>query len=531
MPNSPTDSPRPIRRALISVSDKTGLAPFARELAARGVALVSTGGSARTLAEAGLAVTEVSEVTGFPEMLDGRVKTLHPAIHGGLLARRDRPDHLAALAEHGIGEIDLLVSNLYPFAATVASGADREACSENIDIGGPALIRGAAKNHEFVAVVTESADYGAVLAEMAANNGATSLELRRRLARKAYALTAAYDAAIALWFAKDEGVVFPETLVGAAELVEETRYGENPHQKAAFYRTGDKRPGVATARQLQGKELSYNNYADTDAAFELVAEFAEPAVAIIKHANPCGVAFGANLHEAWVKALACDPVSAFGGIVAVNRPLDLATAAAINEIFVEVVIAPEIQPSAAEILAQKRLVRVLIAGAMPDPKMEAWVTHDVSGGLLIQERDRVTATRDMLKVVTKRAPTDSEIADLLFADTVAKHVKSNAIVFARGGATVGIGAGQPTRVDSVKIAAAKPIASGRAAGLAEPPTRGAVVASDAFYPFADGLEAAIAAGATAAIQPGGSRRDAEVIAAADAAGIAMVFTGIRHFRH
>ena len=525
------DAPRPIRRALISVSDKTGLAPFVRELVARGVALVSTGGSARALREAGLPVTEVADVTGFPEMLDGRVKTLHPAIHGGLLARRDRPDHLAALAEHGIGEIDLLVSNLYPFAATVASGADRETCIENIDIGGPALIRGAAKNHEFVAVVTESADYGAVLAEMAANNGATSLALRRRLARKAYALTAAYDAAISLWFAKDEGVVFPETLVGAAELVEETRYGENPHQKAAFYRTGDKRPGVATARQLQGKELSYNNYADTDAAFELVAEFAEPAVAIIKHANPCGVALGANLHEAWVKALACDPVSAFGGIVAVNRPLDLATAAAINEIFVEVVIAPEIQPSAAEILAQKRLVRVLIAGAMPDPKMEAWVTHDVSGGLLIQERDRVTATRDMLKVVTKRAPTDSEIADLLFADTVAKHVKSNAIVFARGGATVGIGAGQPSRVDSVKIAAAKAIEMGRAAGLSEPPTRGSVVASDAFYPFPDGLEEAINAGATAAIQPGGSRRDAEVIAAADKAGIAMVFTGIRHFRH
>jgi phosphoribosylaminoimidazolecarboxamide formyltransferase / IMP cyclohydrolase len=530
MPTSPTDSPRPIRRALISVSDKSGIVEFARALVAQDVALISTGNSARTLAEAGLPVTEVAAVTGSPEMLEGRVKTLHPAIHGGLLARRDRPDHLATLAEHRIGEIDLLVSNLYPFAATVASGADREACVENIDIGGPALIRGAAKNHEFVTVVTDPADYELVLGEMA-ERGGTSLALRRLLARKAYALTAAYDAAIALWFAKDEGVTFPETLVGAARLVEETRYGENPHQRAAFYRTDEKRPGVATARQLQGKELSYNNYADTDAAFELVAEFAEPAVAIIKHANPCGVALGAGLHDAWVRALACDPVSAFGGIVAVNRRLDAATAAAIAEIFVEVVIAPEIEPGAAEILAQKRLVRVLAAGAMPDPKAEAWTTHDVSGGLLIQERDHVTATRDMLKVVTKRAPTETEITDLLFADTVAKHVKSNAIVFVKDGATVGIGAGQPSRVDSVKIAAAKAVEMGRAAGLSEPPTRGSVVASDAFYPFPDGLEAVIAAGATAAIQPGGSRRDDEVIAAADKAGIAMVFTGIRHFRH
>jgi phosphoribosylaminoimidazolecarboxamide formyltransferase / IMP cyclohydrolase len=525
-----SEGTRPIRRALISVSDKTGLVPFARELAARGVALVSTGGSARTLAEAGLPVTEVAEVTGFPEMLDGRVKTLHPAIHGGLLARRDRPDHLATLAEHGIGEIDLLVVNLYPFAATVASGGGRAECVENIDIGGPALIRGAAKNHEFVVVVTDPADYDVVLAELTVLGGA-GLALRRRLARKAYALTAAYDAAISLWFAKDEGVVFPETLVGAAELAEETRYGENPHQRAAFYRTGDKRPGVATARQLQGKELSYNNYADTDAAFELVAEFDEPAVAIIKHANPCGVALGGSLHEAWTRALACDPVSAFGGIVAVNRPLDAATAAAIAEIFVEVVIAPEAEPAACDALAKKSALRLLVAEAMPDPKAESWMTHDVAGGLLIQERDRLTATRDMLKVVTRRAPTEAEIADLLFADTVCKHVKSNAIVFVKDGATVGIGAGQPSRVDSVKIAAAKAAEMGRLAGLSEPPTRGSVVASDAFYPFADGLEAAIAAGATAAIQPGGSRRDDEVIAAADKAGIAMVFTGLRHFRH
>jgi len=529
MPTSPTS--RPIRRALISVSDKTGIVQFARALVARGIALISTGNSARTIAEAGLPVTEVADVTGVPEMLDGRVKTLHPAIHGGLLARRNRPDHLATLAEHGIGEIDLLVSNLYPFAATVASGAGREECVENIDIGGPALIRAAAKNHEFVTVVTAPADYDVVLGEMMAAGGATSLALRRGLARKAYALTAAYDSAIARYLEQDEGIEYPERLVGVAELVEVTRYGENPHQKAAFYRNEEQRAGVATARQLQGKELSYNNYADTDAAFELVAEFAEPAVAIIKHANPCGVALGAGLHAAWLRALACDPVSAFGGIVAVNRPLDAATAAAIAEIFVEVVIAPEVEPAASEILAQKRLVRLLVTGGMPDPKARGWMVHSLSGGLLIQERDRVTTTRDMLKVVTKRAPTDAEIADLMFADTVAKHVKSNAIVFAKDHATVGIGAGQPSRVDSVKIAAAKAVEMGRAAGLSEPPTRGSVVASDAFYPFADSLEAAIAAGATAAIQPGGSRRDAEIIAAADKAGIAMVFTGIRHFRH
>jgi phosphoribosylaminoimidazolecarboxamide formyltransferase/IMP cyclohydrolase len=463
-------------------------------------------------------------------MLDGRLKTLHPAIHGGLLARRDRPDHLGALAAHGIGEIDLLVANLYPFAQTVATGAGREACIENIDIGGPALIRGAAKNHEFVTVVTDPADYDAVLDEIASAGG-TTLDTRRRLARKAYALTAAYDAAISLWFAKDEGVTFPETLVGAATLAERTRYGENPHQRAAFYRTAEPRPGVATARQLQGKELSYNNYADTDAAYELVAEFAEPAVAIIKHANPCGAAIGGSLHEAWRKALACDPVSAFGGIVAVNRPLDAATAEAISQIFVEVIIAPQADPEACGVLARKSALRLLVAGALPDPKAESWTTHEVAGGLLVQERDRVTTTRDMLTVVTNRGPTEAEITDLLFADTVAKHVKSNAIVFARGGATVGIGAGQMSRVDSARIAVQKAAETAANAGLAEPPTHGSVVASDAFYPFADGLEEAIRAGATAASQPGGSRRDDEVIAAADAAGMAMVFTGIRHFRH
>ena len=525
-----TASPRPIRRALISVSDKEGLVPFARELAGRGIVLISTGGSARALTAAGLAVSEVSAVTGFPEMLDGRVKTLHPAIHGGLLARRDRPEHRAALAEHGIAEIDLLLCNLYPFAATVASGAGREECIENIDIGGVALIRAAAKNHEFVAVVSDPADYPAVLGEIAASGG-VSHATRRSLARRAYAMTAAYDAAVAAWFARDEGIAFPETLVVAARLAEVTRYGENPHQAAALYRTDDPRPGVATARQLQGKELSYNNYADTDAAFELVAEFAEPAVAIIKHANPCGVATGASLRAAWDKALICDPVSAFGGIVALNRPLDAATAEAIAQIFVEVVIAPAADPEACEILARRSALRLLVADGMPDPRGAGLTLRSLAGGLLVQERDRVAAGREALKVVTRRAPSEAEIADLLFADTVAKHVKSNAIVFAKGGATVGIGAGQPSRVDSARIAVMKAAEMGRAAGLPEPPTRGAVVASDAFYPFADGLEEAIKAGATAAIQPGGSRRDTEVIAAADAAGIAMVFSGVRHFRH
>jgi len=521
---------RPIRRALISVSDKEGLVKFARELAARGIALVSTGGSARTLAEAGLPVSEVATVTGFPEMLDGRVKTLHPAIHGGLLARRDRPDHVAALGAHGIAEIDLLVCNLYPFAATVVSGAGREACIENIDIGGPALIRAAAKNHEFVTVVADPADYAAVLGELAASGG-IGLDLRRHLARKAYALTAAYDAAIASWFARDEGVAFPETLVVSGRLAEETRYGENPHQRAALYRTDEKRPGVASARQVQGKELSYNNYGDTDAAFELVAEFGPPAVAIIKHANPCGAAVATSLRAAWDKALACDPISAFGGIVALNRPIDAATADAIAQLFVEVVIAPDAEPAALAILARKSALRLLLTGGLPDPKAAGWTLRSVAGGLLVQERDRISVGADALKIVTRRAPTAAEIADLLFADTVAKHVKSNAIVFARGGATVGIGAGQMSRVDSVRIAAMKAAEAGANAGLPEPATRGSVVASDAFYPFADGIEEAIKAGATAAIQPGGSRRDPEVIAAADAAGIAMVFTGLRHFRH
>jgi phosphoribosylaminoimidazolecarboxamide formyltransferase / IMP cyclohydrolase len=522
---------RPIARALLSVSDKTGLVPFARALAAMGVQLVSTGGTARVLAEAGLPVADVAAVTGFPEMLDGRVKTLHPAIHGGILARRDLGAHQDALAAHGIDTIDLVVVNLYPFAATVARGAPFDACIENIDIGGPSLIRGAAKNHDFVTVVADPAQYDAVLAEMTAHQGATTLALRRRLAAAAFAATAAYDAAIAHWFARASGETFPETLVIAATRAQLLRYGENPHQQAALYRTPDHRPGVATARQVQGKALSYNNLNDTDAAYQLAAEFATPAVAIIKHANPCGVATGDDLAASYAKALACDPVSAFGGIIAVNRTLDAATAEAIAKLFVEVVIAPDIAPEAAAILARKTALRVLVAGGLPDPAAEGVSLRSLAGGYLLQTEDRGAIGANALKVVTKRAPTAAETRDMLFAFTVAKHVKSNAIVYAKGGATVGIGAGQMSRVDAARIAAWKAEEAGRAAGLAAPPTRGAVAASDAFFPFADGLDATIAAGATAVIQPGGSVRDQEVIDAADRAGIAMVFTAIRHFRH
>jgi phosphoribosylaminoimidazolecarboxamide formyltransferase / IMP cyclohydrolase len=524
-------APRPLRQALISVSDKAGLVPFARALVQRGITLVSTGGTAKALADAGLKVTEVAAVTHFPEMLDGRVKTLHPAIHGGLLARRDREDHRAALAEHKIEAIDLLVCNLYPFAETVASGASREDCVENIDIGGVALIRAAAKNHEFVAVVTDPMEYEAVLAEIEEREGVIGEAMRRGLAAKAFTLTAAYDAAIAGWMAREEGVAFPERLTLAGRLVEVTRYGENPHQAGAFYRSDERRPGVATARLLQGKEMSYNNYADADAAFELAAEFREPTVVIVKHANPCGVATAVDLRTAWDRAFACDTISPFGGIVAVNRTLDLATAEAIAEILTEVVIAPGVDAHAAALFARKRLLRLLITDAMPDPAAAAMTFRSLSGGFLVQSRDQVVATPNDLKIVTKKAPSAAEIADLIFADTVAKHVKSNAIVFAKDGATVGIGAGQPSRVDSSKIAVAKAGDMQKAAGLAQSPVKGAVMASDAFFPFADGLEVGIDAGITAVIQPGGSRRDDEIIAAADKAGIAMVFTGLRHFRH
>jgi phosphoribosylaminoimidazolecarboxamide formyltransferase / IMP cyclohydrolase len=526
-----TSSPRPIRRALISVSDKSGIVPFAGALIERGVTIISTGGTARTLTDAGLPITEVAAVTGFPEMLDGRVKTLHPAIHAGLLARRDMDDDLATLAERGFAAIDLLVCNLYPFAEIVASGANREDCIENIDIGGVALIRAAAKNHDAVTVMTDPADYERVLAELTAGEGAVSAAMRRALAYKAYATTAAYDAAIAEWMAREDRVVLPEMLVLAGRLAQPLRYGENPHQSAGFYRTGESRPGVATAQQVQGKELSYNNYCDADAAFELVAEFGPPAVAIVKHANPCGAAIGASVRKAWSKALACDPVSAFGGIVALNRSLDAATAEAIERMLIEVVIAPDADADAMAVLARKTRLRLLITGGMPDPTEPGRTSRSVSGGILVQERDRLSVGRDGLRTVTLRGPTEAEIADLLFAVKIVKHVKSNAIVFARDGATVGIGAGQPSRVDSVKIAASKAAAAGKAAGLPRSPTVGSVLASDAFFPFADGVEAAIDAGVTAVIQPGGSVRDAEVIAAADAAGIAMVFTGMRHFRH
>ena len=522
---------QPIRCALISVNDKTGIVAFASGLVERGIALISTGGTAQALADAGHPVTEVATITGFPEMLDGRVKTLHPAIHAALLARRDRPDHLAALAEREIAPIDLVVCNLYPFAQSLASGAGPEDCIESIDIGGVALIRAAAKNHDAVTVVTDPGDYEAVLAEIACQDGAVELPTRRTLARKAFALTAAYDAAIAEWMAREEGVVFPETTVIAGQLAQQLRYGENPHQAAAFYRTGERRPGVATARQLQGRELSYNNYADADAAFELVGEFAAPAVAIVKHANPCGVALGEGLREAWDKALACDPISAYGGIVAVNRSLDAASAEAIARLFIEVVIAPDAEAEAVKQLARRGTLRLLVTGAMPDAAASGKSLRSLSGGLLVQESDRRLTSRDELRVVTRRAPREAELADMLFADKVVKHVKSNAIVFARGGATVGIGAGQVNRVDTVRFAAVRAAEAGKAAGLSQSPTIGAVVASDAFFPFADGVEAAIEAGARAIIQPGGSVRDNDVIAAADAAGVAMVFSGIRHFRH
>jgi phosphoribosylaminoimidazolecarboxamide formyltransferase / IMP cyclohydrolase len=522
---------RPIERALISVFDKSGLVALAQALAARGVEILSTGGTARALAEAGIAVTDVAAETRFPEMLDGRVKTLHPALHGGILARRDSPAHRAALAEHGIRTIDLVVANLYPFAATIARGAAWEECIENIDIGGPSLIRGAAKNHDFVTVLTDPADYGDFLAELAAHDGATTLALRRRLAGKAYARTAAYDATIAGWMAGQRGETFPATLTIGATRKQALRYGENPHQQAALYVADAGRLGVATALQVQGKELSYNNLNDTDAAFELAAEFDAPAVAIIKHANPCGAASGASLAEAYEKALACDPVSAFGGIVAVNRTLDAESAAAMATLFLEVIIAPDASPEARAALAGKSALRLLLAGGMPDPAAPGVTLRSLAGGYLLQTRDAGQVGAGALKIVTKRAPSATEIADLLFAFRVAKHVKSNAIVFAKAGATVGIGAGQMSRVDSARIARWKAEEAGKAAGLAASPTIGSVVASDAFFPFADGLLACAEAGATAVIQPGGSKRDDEVIEAADAHGMAMVFTGMRHFRH
>ncbi len=524
----------PIRRALLSVSDKTGLIDLGRALASQGVELLSTGGSAKALRDAGLDVRDVADVTGFPEMMDGRVKTLHPAVHGGLLALRDNDEHVKAMEQHGIGPIDLLVVNLYPFETTVADGADYDTCIENIDIGGPAMIRAAAKNHGFVNVVVDVEDYGPLLDEMKANDGGTTLAFRQKLAMTAYSRTAAYDSAVSTWMAAQQGDIAPRRRTVAGALAQVLRYGENPHQSASFYTDGSARPGVATARQLQGKALSYNNINDTDAAFELVSEFATadgPACAIIKHANPCGVARAATLKEAYTRAFDCDRTSAFGGIIALNQPLDGATAEEIAQIFTEVVIAPGADEDAQRIFEAKKNLRLLITDGMADPRVAAQTIRQVSGGYLMQDKDNGHIDASDLKVVTKRQPTDAEMADLLFAWKVAKHVKSNAIVYVKDGATVGVGAGQMSRVDSCRIAARKSQDMADALGLPAPLTQGSVVASDAFFPFADGLLTAAEAGATAVIHPGGSMRDDDVIAAADEAGLAMVLTGMRHFRH
>jgi phosphoribosylaminoimidazolecarboxamide formyltransferase / IMP cyclohydrolase len=529
-----TDDLRRATRALISVSDKTGVIEFARALTGFGIELVSTGGTRKTLSDAGLKVIDVSDLTGLPEMMDGRVKTLHPAVYGGLLGIRGNPAHAEAMRAHGIRPIDILVVNLYPFEETVARGGDFAACVENIDIGGPAMIRAAAKNHDDVAVLVDGGDYGALLDELKTHNGMTTLKLRRGFAAKAFARTAAYDAAIANWFATKLDDTAPGYRAFAGKLIEKLRYGENPHQSAAFYRTPDARFGVATARQAQGKQLSYNNINDTDAAYECVAEF-DPArtaaCAIIKHANPCGVAEGDSLLDAYRKALACDPVSAFGGIVALNRRLDAEAARAITEIFTEVIIAPDATDEAVAIIGAKKNLRLLLTAGLPDPRAAGLTAKTVAGGLLVQTRDNAVVDDMALKPVTKRAPTNAELRDLRFAFRVAKHVKSNTIVYAKDLATVGIGAGQMSRVDAARIAARKAEDAAKESGLKEPATKGSVVASDAFFPFADGLLVAIEAGATAVIQPGGSVRDDEVIKAADDHGIAMVFTGKRHFRH
>ena len=524
----------PIGRALISVSDKTGLLDLARALHAHGVELISTGGTSGMLRTAGLPVRDVADVTGFPEMMDGRVKTLHPAVHGGLLALRDDDEHLVAMAAHGIEPIDLLIVNLYPFEETVAKGADHATCIENIDIGGPAMIRAASKNHKFVTVITDPSDYAGLMDQMKAHDGATSLSFRQKLALTAYAKTAAYDTAVSTWLAGELGEKTTRNRSFTGKLAQTLRYGENPHQSAAFYLDGSRREGVATARQWQGKELSYNNINDTDAAFELVAEFAPeagPACAIIKHANPCGVGRAGSLRDAYLRAYHCDQTSAFGGIVALNMALDAETAEEIVKIFTEVVIAPGASDEAKAIFAAKKNLRLLTTGGLPDPQAAGMAFKQVAGGFLMQDRDNGSITMADLKVVTKRAPSEAELADLMFAWKVAKHVKSNAIVYVKDGATVGVGAGQMSRVDSTRIAARKSIDMAEALGLPQPLTHGSVVASDAFFPFPDGLLTAAEAGATAVIQPGGSMNDDKVIAAADEAGLAMVFTGMRHFRH
>ena len=521
----------PVRRALFSVSDKTGLVAFASFLHGQGVELISTGGTAKALRDAKLPVRDVSEVTGFPEMLDGRVKTLHPMVHGGLLGIRGNAEHEKTMADHKILPIDLLVVNLYPFEATVARGGDYDDCVENIDIGGPAMIRAAAKNHAGVAVVVDVADYAMVEADMKANNNEITTATKKALAARAYARTAAYDAAISTWFAAELKEEFPRWLSFAGSLKQTLRYGENPHQSAGLYVTGDKRPGVASAQQVQGKELSYNNINDTDAAYELVAEFTGPACAFIKHANPCGVALGADCLDAYTKALDCDPVSAFGGIIALNRPINGRTAAKITELFTEVVIAPGADEEARAMFAKKKNLRLLITDGLPDPASAGRTVRNVAGGYLVQGRDNGRITRADLKVVTKVKPTEQQLDDLLFAFTVCKHVKSNAIVYVKNGATVGIGAGQMSRIDSARIAFSKSKDAAQAAGQAGALTEGSVVASDAFFPFPDGLLVTAEAGAVAVAQPGGSIKDEDVIKAADDKGLAMVFTGMRHFRH
>ncbi|APG61607.1 bifunctional phosphoribosylaminoimidazolecarboxamide formyltransferase/IMP cyclohydrolase [Sphingorhabdus lutea] len=526
---------RVIKRALLSVSDKNGLVELGQALAQRDVMLISTGGTAKALRDAGLTVSDISDVTGFPEMMDGRVKTLHPKVHGGLLAVRDNEEHVAAMKAHEIEAIDLVIVNLYPFAQTVAKGADRDEIIENIDIGGPSMVRSAAKNHDAVTIITDPSDYESLIAELAAHDGATSLSFRRKMAAKAYAATAAYDSMIASWFAfADQGQLFPETLTFGGTLASTLRYGENPHQQAALYLpTGMAARGISAAEQVQGKELSYNNYNDADAALELVSEFRDgpPTVVIVKHANPCGVASADNLIDAYHAALQCDSVSAFGGIVAVNRPLDGPTAEAITEIFTEVVAAPAADDAARAVFAKKKNLRLLITGELPDPARPGLMVKNITGGYLLQSRDNGHVADDELKIVTKRAPTAQELADCRFAWTVAKHVKSNAIVYAKDGMTAGIGAGQMNRRDSARIAAAKALEAAETYGWDASRTIGSAVASDAFFPFADGLLAAVEAGATAVIQPGGSMRDQEVIDAADEAGLAMVFTAMRHFRH
>src|SRR5690242_3519971 len=529
---------RPIRRALLSVSDKTGLVDFAKGLARHGVALVSTGGTAKALRDAGLAVSDISELTGFPEMMDGRVKTLHPKVHGGLLALRGKKDHADAMKNHGIEGIDLLVSNLYPFEATVAKGASFEETIEQIDIGGPAMTRSAAKNHDWVTVIVDSDDYAAVLAEMDANKGATSAKLRRKLAQSAFARTAAYDSAVSNWLAneiaKDGDSAPPRRRSFAGTLRQPLRYGENPHQQASFYVGGETRFGVATAEQVQGRELSYINILDADAAFELVAEFDSrkgPACAIIKHANPCGVALGKTFKEAYLRAVECDPVSRFGGIIALNGTLDAETAEEIAKIVTDVIIVPAATDDAKAEITRRKNARLLVTGGLPDPYLPGWTVKSVAGGLLVQSRDDANADKLDLKVVTKRQPTAQQLADLRFAFRVGKHTKSNTIIYAKDGATVGIGAGQMSRVDAARIAAIKARDAAKEAGLSEPLTMGSVASSDAFFPFPDGLLAVAEAGATAVIQPGGSINDKDVIAAADEAGLAMVFTGMRHFRH